>query len=101
MSGVTPAKLAVLHDPLVGAICTSDEIWQMVDEMVVAQAQMPPQYAGAIAGAKERLAKGSVKTRDRQGAACKEVRSSSSCARWSAGITRLPTSAIGVLVMKA
>ena len=37
-------KLAVLHDPLVGAICTPDEVWQMVDEMVVAQAQ----WAAAI-----------------------------------------------------
>ena len=33
-------KLAVLHDPLVGAICTPDEVWQMVDEMVVAQAEV-------------------------------------------------------------
>ena len=24
-------KLAVLHDPLVGAICTPEEVWQMVD----------------------------------------------------------------------
>ena len=38
-------KLAVLHDPLVGAICTPEEVWQMVDEMVVAQAEWLPQYA--------------------------------------------------------
>ena len=50
-------KLAVLHDPLVGAICTPDEVWQMVDEMVVAQAQWLPQYADAVPAAKERLAK--------------------------------------------
>jgi hypothetical protein len=31
-------KLAMLHDPLVGAICTPEEVWQMVDEMLVAQA---------------------------------------------------------------
>jgi len=31
-------KLAVLHDPLVGAICSPEEVWQMVDEMLVAQA---------------------------------------------------------------
>ncbi len=37
-------KLAVLHDPLVGAICTPEEVWQMVDEMVVAQAEWLPQY---------------------------------------------------------
>jgi hypothetical protein len=35
-------KLAVLHDPLVGAICTPEEVWQMVDEMVVAQAKLNP-----------------------------------------------------------
>ena len=38
-------KLAVLHDPLVGAISTPEEVWQMVDEMVVAQARWLPQYA--------------------------------------------------------
>jgi alpha-galactosidase len=76
MSGdIDMLKLAVLHDPLVGAICTPDEVWQMVDEMVVAQAQWLPQYAGAIEGAKARLAKGTVKTRDWQGAARKVVRS--------------------------
>ena len=62
-------KLAVLHDPLVGAICTPEEVWQMVDEMVVAQAEWLPQYADAIHGAKERLARATVKTRDWAGAA--------------------------------
>jgi len=68
-------KLAVLHDPLVGAICTPDEVWQMVDEMVVAQAQWLPQYADAVPAAKQRLAKATVKTRDWAGAARKVVRS--------------------------
>src|SRR5688572_25963088 len=67
-------KLAVLHDPLVGAICTPDEVWQMVDEMVVAQAQWLPQYADAVPTARERLNKGTVKTRDWEGAARKRVR---------------------------
>ena len=48
-------KQAVLHDPLVGAICTPEEVWQMVDEMLVAQAQWLPQYADAIPAAKKRL----------------------------------------------
>ena len=43
-------KLAVLHDPLVGAICTPEEVWQMVDEMVVAQAAWLPQYAACDSG---------------------------------------------------
>ena len=68
-------KLAVLHDPLVGAICTPDEVWQMVDEMVVAQAQWLPQYAHAIDGARQRLARATVKTRDWEGAARRTVRS--------------------------
>jgi alpha-galactosidase len=62
-------KLAVLHDPLVGAICTPEEVWQMVDEMLVAQAAWLPQYAHAIEPARLRLAKGTVPTRDWQGAA--------------------------------
>ena len=33
-------KHAVLHDPLVGAICTPEEVWQMVDELLVAQARV-------------------------------------------------------------
>jgi alpha-galactosidase len=68
-------KLAVLHDPLVGAISTPEEVWQMVDEMVVAQAVWLPQYADAIPAAKERLAKSTVKTRDWAGAARRNVRS--------------------------
>jgi alpha-galactosidase len=68
-------KLAVLHDPLVGAICSPDEVWQMVDEMLVAQAQWLPQYAHAIDGAKKRLQTASAPTRDWQGAARRPVRS--------------------------
>jgi alpha-galactosidase len=68
-------KLAVLHDPLVGAICSPEEVWQMVDEMVVAQAQWLPQYADAVPAARDRLARATVKTRDWQGAARKSVRS--------------------------
>jgi len=67
-------KLAVLHDPLVGAICSPDEVWQMVDEMLVAQAEWLPQYAGAVAGARDRLARKAIPTRDWQGAARREVR---------------------------
>lgn len=62
-------KLAMLHDPLVGAVCSPEEVWQMADEMVVAQAQWLPQYAEAIPAAKARLAKSSVKTREWSGAA--------------------------------
>ncbi|WP_226781514.1 alpha-glucosidase/alpha-galactosidase [Oceaniglobus trochenteri] len=68
-------KQAVLHDPLVGAICTPEEVWQMVDEMLVAQAEWLPQYADAIPAAAERLKSPRVATRDWAGAARLNVRS--------------------------
>ncbi len=68
-------KLAVLHDPLVGAVCNPEEVWQMVDELLVAQAQWLPQYADAIAGAEERTSRASVKNGNWQGAARLKVRS--------------------------
>ena len=37
-------KQAMLHDPLVGAVCDPDEVWQMTDEMLIAQAEWLPQY---------------------------------------------------------
>ncbi|MEO1017983.1 MAG: alpha-galactosidase [Pseudomonadota bacterium] len=68
-------KQAVLHDPLVGAICNPDEVWQMVDEMVVAQAAWLPQFEGEIDAARARLANSKVATRDWQGAARLDIRS--------------------------
>lgn len=53
---VTLLKQAMLHDPLVGAVCNPEEVWQMTDEMLVAQAKWLPQYAEAIPAARERLA---------------------------------------------
>jgi alpha-galactosidase len=52
---VTLLKQAMLHDPLAGAVCNPEEVWQMTDEMLVAQAQWLPQYAGDIPAAVERL----------------------------------------------
>lgn len=49
-------KQAMLHDPLVGAVCEPEEVWQMTDELLVAQAEWLPQYAASVAGAKKRLA---------------------------------------------
>lgn len=49
-------RLAMMHDPLVGAVCNPEEVWQMTDEMLVAQAQWLPNYARHIDGAKQRLA---------------------------------------------
>lgn len=54
---VTLLKQAMLHDPLTAAVCNPPEIWQMTDEMLVAQAKWLPQYKLAIPAAKRRLAK--------------------------------------------
>ena len=53
-------RQAMMMDPLVGAVCTPPEIWQMVDEMLVAQEKWLPQYASGIAEAKKRLASGKL-----------------------------------------
>ena len=74
-------KQAVLHDPLVGAICTPEEVWQMVDEMLVAQAQWLPQYADAIPAAAERMRSPKIATRDWDGAARRACAASTSCDR--------------------
>jgi alpha-galactosidase len=83
---VTLLKQAMLHDPLVGAVCEPEEVWQMTDEMLVAQARWLPQYAGEIAAAKERLAAHErngtrVKLRETQGAARQKPRSVDELAR--------------------
>ena len=49
-------KQAMLHDPLTAAVCDPEEVWQMTDEMLVAQAKWLPQYRREIAAAKKRLA---------------------------------------------
>ncbi len=53
---LTLLKQAVLHDPLTAAMCTTEAVWQMVDEMLVAQAQWLPQFADEVPQAKRRLA---------------------------------------------
>jgi alpha-galactosidase len=52
----TLLKQAVLHDPLTAAVCDPEEVWQMVDEMLVAQAEWLPQYKREIPKARARLA---------------------------------------------
>ena len=49
-------RQAMMMDPLTGAVCNPQEIWQMVDELLVAQEQWLPQYEEAITAAKKRLA---------------------------------------------
>lgn len=52
---VTLLKQAMLHDPLTAAVCNPEEIWQMTDEMLVAQARWLPQYQDEIPAAQARL----------------------------------------------
>ncbi|MGF7144663.1 alpha-galactosidase [Anaerotaenia torta] len=47
-------RQAMLMDPLTGAVCTPAEIYQMVDEMLIAGEAWLPQYKEEIARAKER-----------------------------------------------
>lgn len=67
---VTLLKQAMLHDPLVAAVCNPEEVWQMADEMLVAQAQWLPNYRRLdIEAARQRLARPAVKTRPWTGSA--------------------------------
>ncbi|HUU43623.1 MAG TPA: alpha-glucosidase/alpha-galactosidase, partial [Planctomycetota bacterium] len=66
---VTLLKQAMMHDPLTAAVCNTEEVWQMTDEMLVAQARWLPQYRKGIAAAKRRLKHKTVRTRNWKGAA--------------------------------
>ena len=69
-------KQAFMMDPLVGAACDPHEIWQMVDEMLVAQSRWLPQYRREVTRARRRLAVGkSLGTRKTRGAARLRTRS--------------------------
>jgi alpha-galactosidase len=77
---VTLLKQAMLHDPLTGAVCNPEEVWQMTDEMLVAQAQWLPEYQDAIPSARQRLEKAAqggtrVQLRETVGAARLKTRS--------------------------
>ena len=50
-------RQAFMMDPLVGAVCNPPEIWQMVDEMLIAQAKWLPQYKAEIRRARKRFPK--------------------------------------------
>ena len=48
---------AMLLDPLVGAVCTTPEVEQMTDEMLLAEAKWLPQYAKQIPAIRRKFAK--------------------------------------------
>ncbi|QNK90237.1 alpha-glucosidase/alpha-galactosidase [Sporosarcina sp. resist] len=63
-------RQAMMMDSLVGAVCNPNEIWQMVDEMLVAQSEWLPQYKEAVKEAAYRLENNElVPTKDYKGAA--------------------------------
>ena len=51
-------RQAMMMDPLTGALLTPPQIWQMADEMLVAQARWLPQYKKSIEAARRRLKSG-------------------------------------------
>lgn len=63
-------RQAMLMDPLVGAVCNPPEVWQMVDDMLIAQEEWLPQYSKAIQEAKTRLENEErIPTKEYEGAA--------------------------------
>jgi len=69
-------RQAMMMDPLTGAVLNPPEIWQMTDEMLVAEEKWLPQYTQAIESARKRLASGNlIPTKDYKGAARKEIKS--------------------------
>jgi len=86
---VSLLKQAMMMDPLVGAVCDPEEISQMTDEMLVAQAPWLPQYKRQIAGAGARLAQAKKEKRylgmnKTQGAARKPIGNRSvNLTRWA------------------
>ena len=69
-------RQAMMMDPLVGAVCNPNEIWQMTDELLVAQEKWLPQYEAAIEKAKHRIAnEPQLPTKEYEGAARLKVKS--------------------------
>ena len=60
----TLLRQAMMMDPLVGAVCNPPDIWDLVDEMLIAQGQWLPQYKAAIIEAKQRVESEAFKQRD-------------------------------------
>ena len=60
-------KQAALLDPLTGTVCNPPEVWQMVDEMLIAQEKWLPQYKRAIEKAKVRFARGDLLVMNKEG----------------------------------
>ena len=72
----TLLRQAFMLDPLTGAVCNPPEIWQMVDDMLIAGEKWLPQYGAAIAAARNRYKTGPrIETKQYAGAARLAVKS--------------------------
>lgn len=70
---ITLLRQAMLMDPLTGAVCTPAEIFQMVDELLIEEAEWLPQYKEEIEKAKERFnAPGRIPAKNYKGIRLKE-----------------------------
>ena len=86
---VSLLKQAAMMDPLTGAVCDPNEISQMVDEMLIAQAKWLPQYRKEIPKAKKRLkSEKPLGTRRTQGVARKKTKSVSDMRKNAAAARR-------------
>ena len=70
---VTTLNQAMMLDPLVGAVCTTPEIEQMTDEMLIAQAKWLPQYRAQIPAIRRRFAKAEKLARFDASGACRKA----------------------------
>ena len=70
---ITLLRQAMLMDPLTGAVCTPADIFQMVDELLIEEAEWLPQYKEEIEKAKERFnAPGRIPAKNYKGIRLKE-----------------------------
>ncbi len=68
-------KQAMMMDPLTGAVCTPPEIWQMTDELLIAEEQWLPQYDSSVfEGARKRIAEEYFEPKGYTGPGRKRVR---------------------------
>lgn len=92
-------KQAVLHDPLTAAVCNTEEVWQMVDEMLVAQAKWLGQYKSAIPAARKRLKNSKpLGTKKTKGAARLKVKTVAQMKRNVAKARRIASAADKALI---
>ncbi len=80
-------RQAMMMDPLVGAVCSPPEIWQLVDDMLIAQARWLPQYKSAVSAAKRRRKnEPRIATRVTRGAARIDVKDIKTLAKNAAAV---------------